>query len=66
MPETGKGLADRRVSPQAVRQVLILKNQAGRYRPAGIPCSCDRVVQTTAALVLAPTFKAVLRLEPYA
>ena len=52
--------------PQAVRQVLIPKKQAGQYRPLGIPCVRDRVAQTAAALVLAPIFEADLQPEPYA
>ena len=52
--------------PQAVRQVLIPKKQAGQYRPLGIPCVRDRVAQTAAALVLAPIFAADLQPEPYA
>ena len=52
--------------PQAVRQVLIPKKQAGQYRPLGIPCVRDRVAQTAAALVLAPIFEADLQPEQYA
>ena len=52
--------------PQAVRQVLIPKKQAGQTRPLGIPCVRDRVAQTAAALVLAPIFEADWQPEPYA
>ena len=52
--------------PQAVRQVLIPKKQAGQTRPLGIPCLRDRVAQTAAALVLTPIFEADLQPEPYA
>ena len=52
--------------PQAVRQVLIPKKQAGQTRPLGIPCLRDRVAQTAAALVLTPIFEADLQPEQYA
>ena len=52
--------------PGAVRQVLIPKKQAGKYRPLGIPCVRDRVAQTAALLILAPIFEADLQPEQYA
>ena len=52
--------------PQAVRQVLIPKKQAGKFRPLGIPCIRDRVAQTAAMLVLSPIFEADLQAEQYA
>ena len=52
--------------PRAVRQVLIPKKQAGKYRPLGIPCIRDRVAQTAAMLVLSPIFEADLQAEQYA
>ena len=52
--------------PGAVRQVLIPKKQAGKYRPLGIPCVRDRVAQTAALLILAPIFEADLEPEQYA
>ncbi len=52
--------------PRAVRQVLIPKKQAGKFRPLGIPCIRDRVAQTAAMLVLSPIFEADLQPEQYA
>ena len=52
--------------PNAVRQVLIPKKQAGKYRPLGIPCVRDRVAQTAALMVLTPIFEADLEPEQYA
>ena len=52
--------------PGAVRQVLIPKKQAGKYRPLGIPCVRDRVAQTAALLVLTSIFEADLQPEQYA
>ncbi len=54
--------------PHAVRQVLIRmpKKQRGKFRPLGIPCLRDRVVQTAAMLVLSPIFEADLQPEQYA
>ena len=52
--------------PQAVRQVLIPKKQRGKFRPLGIPCLRERVVQTAAMLLLSPIFEADLQPEQYA
>ena len=52
--------------PRAVRQVFIPKKQRGKFRPLGIPCLRDRVVQTAAMLVLSPIFEADLQVEQYA
>ena len=52
--------------PRAVRQVLIPKNQRGKFRPLGIPYLRDRVAQTAAMLVLSPIFEADLQPEQYA
>ena len=52
--------------PRAVRQVLIPKKQHGKWRALGIPCLRDRVVQSSAMLVLSPIFEADLQPEQYA
>ena len=52
--------------PRAVRQVLIPKNQPGKFRPLGIPCIRDTVAQTGAMLVLTPIFEADLKPGQYA
>ena len=52
--------------PRAVRQVLIPKKQHGKWRALGIPCLRDRVVQSSAMLVLSPIFEADLQAEQYA
>ena len=53
--------------PQPVRRVNIPKDgQPGKFRPLGIPCIRDRVVQMAAVLVLEPIFEADLEPEQYA
>jgi RNA-directed DNA polymerase len=53
--------------PQAVRRVNIPKDgQPGQFRPLGIPCIKDRVVQMAAVLVLEPIFEADLQPEQHA
>jgi len=53
--------------PQPVRRVNIPKDgQPGQFRPLGIPCIADRVVQMAAVLVLEPIFEADLEPEQYA
>ena len=51
--------------PRPVRQVLIPKKQPGTFRPLGIPCLRDRVVQTSVMLVVSPIFEADLQPEQY-
>ena len=63
---TGAGLEGRQLPTGRVRQVLIPKKQAGKYRALGIPCVRDRVAQTAALVVLAPIFEADLEPEQYA
>ena len=64
--ELARDLKEGSYRPGAVRQVLIPKKQAGKYRPLGIPCVRDRVAQTAALVVLAPIFEADLEPEQYA
>ena len=64
--ELARDLKDGTYRPGAVRQVLIPKKQAGKYRPLGIPCVRDRVAQTAVLLVLTPIFEADLQPEQYA
>ena len=53
--------------PQPVRRVNIPKDgQPGKFRPLGIPCIKDRVVQMAAVLVLEPIFEADLQPEQHA
>lgn len=64
--ELSQELREASYTPKAVRQVLIPKKQPGQVRPLGIPCIRDRVVQTSAMLVLEPIFEADLQPEQYA
>jgi RNA-directed DNA polymerase len=52
---------------QPVRRVNIPKDgQPGKFRPLGIPCIRDRVVQMATVVVLEPIFEADLEPEQYA
>lgn len=53
--------------PRPVRRVNIPKaGQPGKFRPLGIPCIKDRVVQMATVLVLEPIFEADLEPEQHA
>ncbi len=63
--ELSRELREGIYQPQAVRQVLIPKKTPGKFRPLGIPCLRDRVIQTAAMLILSPIFEADLQPEQY-
>ena len=63
--ELSQDLREDTYTPKPVRQVLIPKKQPGKFRPLNIPTVRDRVVQTSAWLVLWPIFEADLQPEQY-